>query len=73
MIVTDAMHQRVLVPASAWSLAVEPGGEVRDGAWVAQLAGDAFKGWPMGMRLIARKVRPHQVRSCGSLTPTESA
>jgi hypothetical protein len=35
---TDAIHQAVLkVPASAWTPAVEPDGEVRDGAWVAEI------------------------------------
>ncbi len=60
MTITDAIHQAVLlVPASAWTPAIEPGGEVRDGAWVAELAGDVLKGWPKGMRLIVRKERPH--------------
>ncbi len=60
MTITDPIHQAVLhVPATAWTPAVEPGGEVRDGAWVAELAGDARKGWPTGMRLIVRKERPH--------------
>ncbi|MDQ0772926.1 hypothetical protein QF026_001392 [Streptomyces aurantiacus] len=50
--VTDAIHHTVLqVPASAWTRAVEPGGEVRDGAWVAEIGGDCLKGWPKGMRL----------------------
>ncbi len=60
MTITDAIHQAVLeVPVSAWTPAVEPGGEIRDGAWVAELAGDCLKGWPKGMRLIVRKERPH--------------
>lgn len=60
MTITDAIHQAVLkVPASAWTPAVEPAGEVRDGAWVAELGGDCLKGWPKGMRLIVRKERPH--------------
>lgn len=60
MTITDPIHQAVLhVPATAWTPAVEPRGEVRDGAWVAELAGDALKGWPTGMRLIVRKERPH--------------
>jgi hypothetical protein len=58
--ITEAVHQAVLlVPASAWTAAVEPDGEVRDGAWVAEIAGDVMKGWPTGMRLIVRKERPH--------------
>ncbi len=60
MVITDAIHQAVLlVPASAWTPAIEPDGNVRDGAWVAELAGDVLKGWPKGMRLIVRKERPH--------------
>jgi hypothetical protein len=59
MTITDAVHHAVLrVPASAWTAAVEPDGQVRDGAWVAELAGDVLKGWPTGMRLIVRKERP---------------
>ena len=60
MVITEAIHSHVLkIPASAWTLAVETGGEVRDGAWVAELAGDVLGGWPKGMRLIVRKERPH--------------
>lgn len=60
MTTTDAVHQAVLrVPARAWTPAVEPDGDVRDGAWVAELAGDVLKGRPRGMRLIVRKERPH--------------
>ncbi|WP_411153339.1 IS1380 family transposase [Streptomyces sp. A30] len=62
MTITDAIHQAVLkVPASAWTPAIEPDGEVRDGAWVAELdaGSDCLKGWPSRMRLIVRKERPH--------------
>ncbi|MGW0828790.1 IS1380 family transposase [Streptomyces sp. NPDC002845] len=62
MTITDAIHQAVLkVPTSAWTPAVEPDGEVRDGAWVAELdaGSDCLKGRPKGMRLIVRKERPH--------------
>ncbi|MCF3137594.1 IS1380 family transposase [Streptomyces olivochromogenes] len=60
MTITDAIHQAVLkVPASAWTPAVEPDGDIRDGAWVAELAGDCLTGWPNGLRLIVRKERPH--------------
>ncbi|MEU5194519.1 IS1380 family transposase [Streptomyces scabiei] len=60
MTITDTIHQTVLqVPASAWTPAVEPGGEVRDGAWVAEIGGDCLKGWPQGIRLMVRKERPH--------------
>lgn len=60
MTITDAIHQAALkVPASAWTPAVEPGGEIREGAWTAELDGDVLKGWPRGMRLVVRKERPH--------------
>ncbi|WP_372412147.1 IS1380 family transposase [Streptomyces luteireticuli] len=60
MTITDAIHQAVLkVPDSAWTPAVESDSEIRDGAWVAELAGDILHGWPGGMRLIVRKERPH--------------
>jgi hypothetical protein len=70
MTITDAIHAAVLkVPASAWTPAVEPDGEIRDGAWVAELDGDCLTGWPKGMRLIVRKERPHpgaQLRFTGA-------
>ncbi len=60
MTVTEAIREHVLkVPASAWTAAVETSGEVRDGAWVAELTGKLLDGWPGGMRLIVRKERPH--------------
>jgi hypothetical protein len=60
MTITEAVHHAVLqIPAPAWTPAVEPDGQVRDGAWVAELTGDVLKGWPAGMRLIVRRERPH--------------
>ncbi|MFI1510039.1 transposase [Streptomyces sp. NPDC020597] len=60
MVITEQVHQHVLkVLASAWTAAVEADGAIRDGAWVAELAGDVLDGWPKGMRLIVRKERPH--------------
>lgn len=38
---------------------VGPDGDIRDGAWGAELAGDCLTGWPKGLRLIVRKERPH--------------
>ncbi len=47
MTVTDAIHQHVLkVPASAWTPAAEADGEIRDGAWGAELTGGVLDGWP---------------------------
>jgi len=45
MTITDAIHHAVLkIPATAWTVAVEPGGEIRDGAWVAELNADVLTG-----------------------------
>ncbi|MEW1868009.1 IS1380 family transposase [Streptomyces caelestis] len=60
MVITETIHSHMLkIPASAWTPAVETDGEVRDGAWVAELTGDVLAGWPKGIRLIVRKERPH--------------
>ncbi len=60
MVITEQVHQHVLkVPSPAWTPAVKADGEIRDGAWVAELTGDVLDGWPKGMRLIVRKERPH--------------
>lgn len=60
MTITEQIHQAVLkIPALAWTPAVEPGGDIRHGAWVAEITGDVLTGWPRGMRLIVRKERPH--------------
>ncbi|MFF8867937.1 IS1380 family transposase [Streptomyces sp. NPDC015139] len=60
MTITEAIHQHVLkIPEPAWTPAIETSGEVRDGAWVAELAGGVLDGWPPGMRLIVRRERPH--------------
>jgi hypothetical protein len=46
--------------AQAWAPAIDPGGVIRDGAWVAELTDLLdLSGWPDGMRVIARKERPH--------------
>jgi hypothetical protein len=48
------------IPASAWSPALDADGQVRDGAWVAELTGLLELGrWPTGMRVIVRVERPH--------------
>src|SRR4051812_7057903 len=47
-------------PADAWTAAYDADGQVRPGAWVAELTGMFdLTGWPPGMRLIVRKERPH--------------
>jgi hypothetical protein len=43
-----------------WAPAYDGDGQIRDGAWVAELTGLLdLTGWPPGMRVIARKERPH--------------
>jgi hypothetical protein len=55
------------VPARTWTPAYDSDGQVRDGVWVAELTGLLdLSSWPKGMRVIARKERPHlgaQLRS----------
>lgn len=49
-----------LLPKGVWQVAYDSDGTVRDGAWVAELTGVMdLTGWPRGMRVIARKERPH--------------
>ena len=43
-----------------WTPAYNSDGQGREGAWVAELTGMLnLSGWPKGMRVIARKERPH--------------
>jgi hypothetical protein len=46
------------VPARAWRPALDATGEVRPGAFVAELT-VALEGWPEGTRAICRRERPH--------------
>jgi hypothetical protein len=50
----------VLTTGGGWYPAIEAGGGIREGAWVAEATGllDLSK-WPTGTRLILRKERPH--------------
>ena len=50
------------VPKQAWRAALDPDGRPRDGAQVAELTRwmpATLTGWPPGMRVIARRERPH--------------
>jgi len=48
------------IPAQVWTPALDAHDQVRDGAWVAELTDLLnLEGWPEGMRVIARKERPH--------------
>lgn len=49
-------------PRCAWRSAVDVDGDPREGAQVAEITRylpDTFVGWPAGMRVIARRERPH--------------
>jgi hypothetical protein len=50
------------LPKQAWRAALDPDGRPRSGAQVAELTRwmpATFTGWPPGMRIIARRERPH--------------
>jgi hypothetical protein len=61
MTITEAIADAIgKVPAGAWTPAYDGDGEVRDGAWVADITGLLdLDSWPSGMRVIVRKERPH--------------
>jgi hypothetical protein len=57
--VQDAL---AVLPKQAWRAALDPDGRPRHGAQVAELTRwlpATFTGWPPGMRIIARRERPH--------------
>jgi len=59
--ITDEVQDAILaIPARAWTPAYDAAGQVRPGAWVAEITGMLDLGsWPKGMRVIVRKERPH--------------
>ena len=59
--ITEDFQAAILqVPAKSWTPAYDGDGQVRDGAWVADITGLLdLSGWPAGMRVIVRKERPH--------------
>jgi Transposase DDE domain group 1 len=61
MTITEDMHQAILqLPDRVWEPAYDAGGQVRPGAWVAEITGLLdLPSWPEGMRVIVRKERPH--------------
>jgi len=61
MTITEDMQEAILkVPAGSWTPAYDGDGQVRDGAWVADITGMLdLSSWPGGMRVIVRKERPH--------------
>ncbi|EKT82561.1 putative transposase [Rhodococcus opacus M213] len=58
---TDAMVTEIsAIPQDGWTPAYDSDGQVRDGAWVAELTDLVdLSSWPAGMRLVVRKERPH--------------
>ncbi|MEV7967380.1 IS1380 family transposase [Sphaerisporangium sp. NPDC088356] len=58
---TDDIRAAILdLPADAWQVAYDADGQIREGAWVAELTGMLdLSSWPTGMRVIVRKERPH--------------
>lgn len=61
MTITEDMQQAILaLPERVWEPAYDAGGQVRPGAWVAEITGLLdLADWPAGMRVIVRKERPH--------------
>jgi Transposase DDE domain group 1 len=50
----------ILNDTNAWYPAIETGGGIRDGAWVAEATALVdLNAWPAGTRLVLRKERPH--------------
>ncbi|MBB5489783.1 IS1380 family transposase [Nocardiopsis metallicus] len=59
------------IPESAWESAVDQKGDLQEGYEVAELTGlNTREGWPKGMRLIVRRVRPSR-RHTAKLTAME--
>jgi len=58
---TEPVRRALLaLPERAWRPAVDRDGELREGAWVAELTdGVNLNAWPAGTRLICRRERPH--------------
>ena len=59
-ITADIEDALAKIPDRIWEPACDSEGQVRDGAWVAELTGLLdLTGWPEGMRVIVRRERPH--------------
>ena len=57
----DIVKRLELLPAKAWTVAINSDRTPRDGAWVADVTGviSLSKDWPKGMRVLVRAERPH--------------
>jgi hypothetical protein len=59
-ITEDIAGAILTLPDRIWEPAYDAGGQVRPGAWVAELTGLLdLSAWPAGMRVIVRRERPH--------------
>jgi hypothetical protein len=59
-IAEDVQEAILSLPDRIWEPAYDADGQVRPGAWVAELTGLLdLANWPAGMRVIVRKERPH--------------
>jgi hypothetical protein len=58
---TEAAREAILaLDEAAWAPAIDQDGDLREGAWVAELTGAVdLPEWPAGTRLICRRERPH--------------
>lgn len=60
MLPAETADLLTLIPEQVWAPAYDAHDQVRDGAWVAELTDLLdLSGWPKGMRVVARKERPH--------------
>jgi hypothetical protein len=61
MTITEDMQEAILgLPDRIWEPAYDAEGQVRPGAWVAEITGLLdLPAWPTGMRMIVRKERTH--------------
>jgi hypothetical protein len=59
--IDERLREAILaLPESAWQAAIDAEGEVREGAWVAELSKHLdLAEWPEGARAICRRERPH--------------
>ncbi len=74
MPIDERVRDAILVlPESAWTLAIRQDASEREGAWVAELADLDLSGWPEGSRAICRRERPPRAPNFPSLMPRVTA
>jgi len=77
--ITSIQKTLALIPEAVWAPAYDGDGQVRPGAWVAEVTALFDLGsWPAGMRVIVRKERPHpgaqlRITDCDGLRITAFA